>query len=1259
MKQLTKVFAAFILVSLSINLSDAQGQSDCVSASNIDIIALESKTINFTVGGVVNDDLSAMNQGLAFINIDFTHDNLADIEVILTSPAGQSIQLIGPLGSGASTTDLVIGWDVTFVPCNELAQPDPGISSEQFSNESNWVAINEYTGSYYPFSGCFEDINIGTVNGIWTLKINDGGRFDNGLINEIEIKFLEQEGLTFTVCEANAGVFSNLLTLTVCDFENDLLLTQIDIDTFTDPSETYNYEFIISDFLSGDILDVQPFPDLRGFPIADYTICALSYRKIDSTEVYDQLTIQSLEGFREFLDQTPAPVCADIMEICTDVMVLAIPDTLKIDTTICENGSFSIFDANGDLVQRYSRPGTFTRKIGENLCDSMVIVNITQVEIKAIISTDTDTIINCPTDTITLGSSRSMVTGPPNRLWTTRNGSIIGDETAAQIKVVDPGTYFLQLDNNQGCVHDTMIVIGENLDVPSLELTVTDTITCNNPNTMVSVSSDDTLFNLVWSGPDFAGDGADITVNDGGMYIVRGDFDNGCSFIDSIQVFENFGIPAFEVNVDLIGCMAQISFVDSSVIPNDAKWISPTGIELEELTPIVSEQGVYDLVATSGNGCTDTIPVTIMYDPPIDDLVLTGNSLSCDLSSSIISIVGDKEFLSVLWEGPGIITSDDSILVDSIGTFTVRTIDMNNCPGIGSFELVTDTIPPEVTIQGRNFGCTENEITITAVSDGALDDAIWEGPNAMSTGSEFQIDAVGVYSIAVSGNNGCIGRDTVIIGREEPFNVAIEDAIFDCDLQPISLITNISITPQQLEWTGPNGFSDVQQEITAVDTGLYILAVTSEDQCVVVDSIMLGIREANISIRNVEDLTIDCNSDSVQIMPQVNGDFTIAVWTNEDFDVFTRIDPFVKKPGLYQLELMDDFGCVSDTFLTVTVDTLPPIVTIDQSGVLACESTEVILTAEFERATTPIVLWIGDNGPLNPQDAMTQTITEGGDFILRIFNVDNSCVGEDRISISQDENTFIDVDLGIIPACQNMNNGEVIINELIGGEGPAEISLDNVTFEESSVLQDLPSGDGTLYVKDANGCTISKPFNIPEGEQVAVELGEEIVSFGGESIEIGIDTSGFSRSLIQWYRDEELFGMDTDSIRFIGETDESIRVEIISENGCVSFDEVDVVIEERITRIYVPNSLLIGDAENGIFRINSNDPLVIAEQLAIYDRWGNLMFSARNSNVNEEMGWDGMVNGSAVEEGVYGYFSLVRLQSGELRKLSGSLTVFR
>lgn len=1267
MRYLTRIFAALLIAYLSLNSTDLIGQSTCVSAQDFNIIGGERRSITFTVSGVENDDLSLVTQGIQSIRLDFTHTKVGDVEIFLTSPSGQMIQIVGPLIPGSIETDLVFGWDLTFIDCDETPLPDPEFPTAlQYSNELEWEGLASYSGSYHPYQGCFGDIDFGPVNGIWTLDIVDDDIFDSGMINTFELKFIDQVGLNFQICEADAGNFLTPLRMTVCDFKNGLqddLVLDFQTDNFTRADENFRYEFIIADFLSGDIIDVIEEPNLRGiFPegnmlAVDYTICPISYSIEDSVALFAELEGSDLNSARQFLNQTASPVCADIAMNCLALEVIPILNTLRLDTTICENGEFVLFDGTGE-AQVYDRPGEFIRKIGVELCDSLIILNITQSQVQAIISTDTDTIINCATDTITLGSSRSLTSSAPLRIWTTGVGEIIGDPTAAQIRVTKPGMYNLEIFNDQGCSDNMTIEIGENFDVPEITLSVQDTITCENSSTELSLITQETLFNVLWEGPDFSSSNLSPVVTKGGMYSFSAEYSNGCIYLDSIEVIENFSVPNFTVNVVPIDCKAQIMFEDSTVVPSGAQWITPSGIELSGLSPIVTEQGSYSLVAISNNGCVDTIPVNIEFTPPVENIDLTGGVLTCKDSTTNISIVGNEDYELILWEGPQIFADDRSIEVESLGIYTVRTIDEENCPGLGDFEVLRDSIPPIITIDGRNFGCTEDQLLLSVSSIEDVSNAMWSGPNGTSTGSQFTITSTGQYIASIEGQNGCIAMDTFFVAREEPFDVSIQDNIFDCNLEPIDLISTISLIQADISWIGPNGFTSMDRDIQIVDTGLYILSVTSPDQCVVIDSSFVDIKKPDFSISDLEDLTINCNQDSVQLNPQVTGAFSSAVWSSETMDIFPLLNPFVSKAGRYQLEVEDEFACRADTFLIVNVDTLMPVVNINQTGALACESQEVSLIGEIDMVVDPIILWLDENGPLDDQENIEQLITEPGEYTLRIFNPINLCVNQDQVFITEQENSLIDIELVTKSSCEDMDNGSVVISDLIGGEAPFETSLDSLDFQMSDLYDNLSADNYRVFVKDANGCVLGKDFTIGADAAIEIDLGDDIEKFAGDIIEIAIDTTGLNVSNIDWFSDDEAVSNDTDTLRFTGTDDTNIRIELMTANGCVALDELDVIIQSRQSQIYEPNSLLVGEGLNGVFRVYTNAGVERINQFYIYDRWGNEMYGIENILPEDNFGWDGRLNGDFAEQGVYGYFTKITLDSGEIEILKGTLTLF-
>jgi gliding motility-associated-like protein len=60
-------------------------------------------------------------------------------------------------------------------------------------------------------------------------------------------------------------------------------------------------------------------------------------------------------------------------------------------------------------------------------------------------------------------------------------------------------------------------------------------------------------------------------------------------------------------------------------------------------------------------------------------------------------------------------------------------------------------------------------------------------------------------------------------------------------------------------------------------------------------------------------------------------------------------------------------------------------------------------------------------------------------------------------------------------------------------------------------------------------------------------------------------------------------------------------------------------------------------------------------EMKIYNRWGNLLFSGSGAEVK----WDGAMNGSAVEAGIFTYHVIVRLTSGQILERSGNVMLMR
>lgn len=154
--------------------------------------------------GATNDDLSDPNQGVCEVRLTFDHQYIGDLEILLTSPSGQEITLVGPIALFGES-DLST-WEVSFVPCAVTPVPDPGLPNI-WNNLSMTRQGFDFTGSYHPSDGCLEDFNTGPVNGTWILEVIDGQPVDFGTFINYEIIFCDDDGIN---CNSNpCGVFAD------------------------------------------------------------------------------------------------------------------------------------------------------------------------------------------------------------------------------------------------------------------------------------------------------------------------------------------------------------------------------------------------------------------------------------------------------------------------------------------------------------------------------------------------------------------------------------------------------------------------------------------------------------------------------------------------------------------------------------------------------------------------------------------------------------------------------------------------------------------------------------------------------------------------------------------------------------------------------------------------------------------------------------------------------------------------------------------
>jgi len=112
-------------------------------------------------------------------------------------------------------------------------------------------------------------------------------------------------------------------------------------------------------------------------------------------------------------------------------------------------------------------------------------------------------------------------------------------------------------------------------------------------------------------------------------------------------------------------------------------------------------------------------------------------------------------------------------------------------------------------------------------------------------------------------------------------------------------------------------------------------------------------------------------------------------------------------------------------------------------------------------------------------------------------------------------------------------------------------------------------------------------------------------------------------------------------------------VHAMTEWGCKAADTLNIYIDPN-SIIAVPNAFAPGTGSNGRLYVLKKG-LVTLNYFRIYNRWGNVVFEAKN--VDE--GWDGTYNGVPQPIGVFVYQVEGVTNTGAIIKKKGNITLLR
>lgn len=755
--------------------------------------------------------------------------------------------------------------------------------------------------------------------------------------------------------------------------------------------------------------------------------------------------------------------------------------------------------------------------------------------------------ISCtPTDEMAPNAADGTVTvnimGPASPFTLEWSGTVSGDTTNLMegdvvIDSLAPGEYSLTVTDAGGCSSECTFSVAEVFCPLNAFPEQSDSIFCAGDSTgsiVLGVFAGTPPYSFVWvdtSG--FSSTDQNLTGLSAGIYSLTVTDSIGCTF-DTVIIITEPG--PLVISCSAVGetvpnaddGMATIN-LSGATAPYALSWTGPSAGDTTNLAAgdfVINEliPGDYSVMVTDANGCTeacsfviDSVPCTVVVEPVISDFISCFGECTGGITLNIINAALPFDFT---WSGPTPIGNEQNPSGLCAGLYSVTMTDANACQFDTSILIVEPSLLEINCVATNETMPNANDGTATVTITGATPTytIVWTGPvsgnaNNIEAGDFQLVDLIpGNYSVLVNDANGCSTQCTftvepLICGPVVSPVVSTSIGCFgDCTGAIALTITN-ALPPYDFVWSGPTAIGN-EQNPTGLCAGTYAVSLTDANACQF---------DTVITLIEPTPLQINCSATDETIPNADNGTATINLsgatpmyeinWmgpTSGSATGLTAGDFMINDlaPGNYSVTVTDANGCTNTCTFNVAEEPCAVVVSPSVSTAIGCfgECSGAIDLA-VENAQLPYAfVWSGPTAIGNEQNpsglcsglySVAITDANGCQFDTSIYLPEPSPL---QISCSAEAET-----------APNANDGVATIN-LSGATAPYELTwsgpISGTATNQSAgdfLINDLPPGNYTVVVTDANGCFIQCSFSVeavPCTAFAAPEISTPIACFG-------------------------------------------------------------------------------------------------------------------------------------------------------------------
>lgn len=868
-------------------------------------------------------------------------------------------------------------------------------------------------------------------------------------------------------------------------------------------------------------------------------------------------------------------------------------------------------------------------------------------------------------DTITCTKTSIQINGGSNTAgaqlkWLTPMGTILNQPS---ISVTDSGSYTLTITGPNGCSISKSIFISKDVTLPSL-IGFPDTLTCLKDSLFLNANTS-LAKTISWQGPNgFTSQQLNPLVKEKGTYKITATGFNGCSDSIDVLIAEDKALPIFQITGDTINCLRTsiVPFVSIDTSLTDFTWTGPNNFRSRQKNPVFTFGGTYQLQVTGLNGCTQTQSITIVEDLTKPTAQLEADTIQCK-STATIRALNMTPGLPFQWTGPNNFNSNLlNPTVTKSGFYVLTITGKNGCTFKDSIFAFQKDQLPDIFALDDTLSCFKQKLNIQAGSATPGARFEWTGPNGFTSNlARPEIQDSGVYTLKVTDPNGCESIKQIYISKFSDIpilNLNSSNGFISCKDSTVKLTIQTTTQSKKIIWIGPNGFSANSDSITAIEPGVYRVIITNDYGCIATDSVTIqDIRK--LPAFTVANDSLNCKRNSVNLNLNSNDTDLTFSWSGPNNFTSSLKNPAVQTGGTYFVTVSNSADCKLIQMLQISIDTLTPDLDLSADTITCLRNSAPVKASSSLQGFT--MKWSGPNGFTYTLPQFATKIP--GRYFCTITNPRSGCSNSSFVDVLEDTNRIQNIFTQSIPSSCNLNNGKLIINQIVGGKAPYKYSFDNgLSFINDISSTDFAPGNYNLIVEDVNGCQFSIPFQIIETGDVKLQVSPKIELLFGTKQKLNLIVLSNPNDVISiiWSPSDQLSCSDCLNPELTADHDALINVTVTDKNGCSATASIQLIVKKE-NKVYFPNAFSPnGDNINDYFYpigLPANAPINI---LNIYDRWGNLVFGKKDFILSSEKdGWGGTSgNHEKLNPGVYVY--MVEIQDVDGPKIySGDISLIQ